>query len=74
MTQEDVDRIENEKAIAKLRAELAKAEAEAKKATDEKIAEPIEFKEEEDLTPPAGSPEDPANPGGSSEETNPPVE
>jgi hypothetical protein len=54
MTQEDVDRIENEKALAKLRAEQDKALAEAKKAEDEKIAEPIEFKELEEDLPPAG--------------------
>ncbi len=53
MTQADVDRIENEKALAKLRAEQDKALAEAKLAEDAKIAEPIEFKEAEDVEPPA---------------------
>lgn len=53
MTQEDVDRIENEKALAKLRAAQDKALAEAKKAEDLRIAEPIEFKEPEDVEPEA---------------------
>lgn len=43
MTQEDVDRIENEKTLAKLRAEQEKAQAAAKKAQDEKLAEPIDL-------------------------------
>lgn len=60
MTQADVDRIENEKALAKLRAEQDKALAEAKKAEDEKIAEPIEFKKPEDDLPPAGDQNPPA--------------
>lgn len=47
----DVERIENEKVLAKLREEQDKALAAAKKAEDAKIAEPIEFKEPEDVEP-----------------------
>jgi len=51
MTMADVERIENEKVLAKLREEQDKALAAAKKAEDAKIAEPIEFKEPEDVEP-----------------------
>jgi hypothetical protein len=60
MTMEDVNRIEGEKALAKLRAEQEKALAEAKKAEEEKITEPIEFKTPEAGTPPAGDQNPPA--------------
>lgn len=45
---EDVNRIEGEKALAKLKAEQEKALAESKKAENEKLVEPIEFKAPED--------------------------
>lgn len=52
MTMDDVNRIESEKLLAKLREEQNKVIAEARKAENAKIAEPIEFKEpEEDLQP-----------------------